>query len=90
MIFNLLYSKRAMYFHFDHNLIKAPLSGFMNETLTTCLTTTCRFPLLVEVAFCYLHALRQPELQPRGVTCAELSTVMVMVTNRIDLNPMLD
>ena len=33
---------------------------------------------------CYLHAFRQPGLQPRGVTCAEVSTMMVMVTIRLD------
>ena len=83
-----------MYLYFGHIMIEATLSDLTNETLRLiCLSTLCvDFRYLWRLLFCYLHALRQPELQPRGVTCAELSTVMVMVmvTNRIDLESMLD
>ena len=54
-----------------------PLVGFVS-VLCACCEQIWRLLLF----FCYLHALRQPGLQPRGVTCAELSTMMVMVTNR--------
>ena len=33
-IFNLLYSKRALYLYFGHIMIEATLSDLMNETLT--------------------------------------------------------
>ena len=85
-----------MYLYFGHIMIEATLSDLTNETLRLiCLSTLCvDFRYLWRLLFfCYLQALRQPELQPRGVTCAELSTVMVMVmvTNiRIDLESILD
>ena len=55
--------------------------------------TLCRFPLLVEVAvFVIFMHFDNLSYNLGGVTCAELSTVMVMVmvTNRIDLESMLD
>ena len=57
-----------MYLYFGHIMIEATLSDLTNETLRLiCLSTLCvDFRYLWRLLFCYLHALRQPELQPRG------------------------
>ena len=51
LILKLLYSKRALYFHFGSMATEATLfdlDTYMDKTLTD-LSCACRFPLLVEV-----------------------------------------
>ena len=57
LILNLLYSKRALYFHFGSMTTEATLFDldiYMDKTLTD-LPCACRFPLLVEFAFWQRH-----------------------------------